>query len=319
VPPDDHAPIASEEQTMTGQDPSTIDGEFALLRENADEVGVPGDALPTVRRTTTTTASGRVSALRWGEGPPRVVFLHGGGQNAHTWDTVVLGLGLPALAVDLPGHGHSDWREDRDYSPGTNAATVAAALAAESVSGLPVVGMSLGGLTAIALAAHFPGTASRLVVVDVTPSVLARVEGMTDAQRGTTALVGGPDTFDDLETMVAAATATAPQRSPASVRRGVVHNSRQLPDGRWAWRYDRPRAMAPDSFARLWDDVAATPVPMTLIRGGESAFVGDEDVAEFRRRRPGLTVEVVDGAGHSVQSDRPRELTALLRTALAPG
>jgi pimeloyl-ACP methyl ester carboxylesterase len=42
-------------------------------------------------------------------------------------------------------------------------------------------------------------------------------------------------------------------------------------------------------------------------------------VAEFRRRRPGLTVEVVDGAGHSVQSDRPRELTALLRTALASG
>jgi esterase len=293
--------------------------EFALLPQNADEVGLPADAVPPVRRTTTTTPHGQISALRWGEGPPQVVFLHGGGQNSHTWDSVVLALGVPALAVDLPGHGHSEWREDRDYSPDTNAATVAAALAAESLPAVPVVGMSLGGLTAIALAARSPGPVSRLVVVDVTPSVLARVEAMTTAQRGTTALVGGPDTFDDLETMVAAATATAPRRSPASVRRGVVHNSRQLPDGRWAWRYDRPRAMAPDSFARLWDDVAATPVPMTLIRGGDSAFVGDEDVAEFRRRRPGLTVEVVDGAGHSIQSDRPRELSALLRTALAPG
>ena len=46
-----------------------------------------------------------------------MVFLHGGGQNAHTWDTVILGLGLPALAVDLPGHGRSAWREDGDYGP----------------------------------------------------------------------------------------------------------------------------------------------------------------------------------------------------------
>ncbi len=36
-----------------------------------------------------------------------MVFLHGGGQNAHTWDTVILGLGVPALAIDLPGHGRS--------------------------------------------------------------------------------------------------------------------------------------------------------------------------------------------------------------------
>lgn len=58
-----------------------------------------------------------VSALRWGSEAPRVVFLHGGAQNAHTWDTVVLGLGEPALAVDLPGHGRSAWRDDGDYSP----------------------------------------------------------------------------------------------------------------------------------------------------------------------------------------------------------
>jgi len=58
---------------------------------------------------------------------------------------------------------------------------------------------------------------------------------------------------------------------------------------------------------------------MALVRGGDSGFVGPEDVAEFRRRRPGLTVEVVAGAGHSVQSDRPRELAAFLRTHLELG
>ncbi len=36
------------------------------------------------------------------------MLLHGGAQNAHTWDTVALALGRPLVAIDLPGHGHSD-------------------------------------------------------------------------------------------------------------------------------------------------------------------------------------------------------------------
>ena len=293
--------------------------EFGLLPENAAEAGVPATPLPPVERTTVATPAGRVSAIRWGEGAPRVVFLHGGGQNAHTWDTVVLGLRLPALCVDLPGHGHSDWRDDSDYSPVVNAGTVAAALDGVGVTGVPVVGMSLGGLTAIALAARYPGTVSRLVVVDVTPSVHARTAQMTDAQRGTTALIGGPTTFDDIETMIAAAAAAAPDRPRTSIRRGVLHNAKRLPDGRWAWRYDRSRGNGVPTFEQLWADVSALSVPVTLVRGADSMFVTDEDAARFTDRNPDASVEVVDGAGHAIQSDRPRELTSLLRRLLDLG
>jgi pimeloyl-ACP methyl ester carboxylesterase len=52
---------------------------------------------------------------------------------------------------------------------------------------------------------------------------------------------------------------------------------------------------------------------MMLVRGGTSGVVGDEDVDELRRRRPDVRVEVVAGAGHSVQGDKPLELAALLR------
>ena len=41
---------------------------------------------------------------------------------------MIVGLGEPALAVDLPGHGHSGWREDGDYSPQNNAAALAPVL-----------------------------------------------------------------------------------------------------------------------------------------------------------------------------------------------
>ena len=116
--------------------------EFALLPENATAAGV-SSPLPPVGRI----ELGTVSALTWGEGPAEVVFLHGGGQNAHTWDTVVLGLGLPALAVDLPGHGRSAWREDGDYGPKLNAETLRPVLRELAPSPRLVVGMSLGGLT----------------------------------------------------------------------------------------------------------------------------------------------------------------------------
>ena len=292
------------------------DDEFAHLGQHAADLGLTPTAVPAVRRTTSVTPHGRVSALRWGSGAPELVLLHGGGQNAHTWDGVLLALGVPALAVDLPGHGSSDWRTDRDYAPTTSAATVAAALAADGVAGVPVVGMSMGGLTAIALAARHPAVVRGLVVVDVTPSVLARVAAMTPAQRGATVLVGDRGPFDDLDALVAAAAAASPGRSVEAVRRGVVHNTRRLPDGRWVWRHDLPAPVRPGDLDRLWDDLGSLAVPVTLVRGGDSAFVSDGDAAEFRRRRPGAGVEVVDGAGHAVQSDRPAGLAALLRTVL---
>ena len=135
--------------------------ELALFRENADEYGIPWAGPPVVARTAIEVdrASGRaVSALLWGVASPEIVFVHGGAQNAHTWDTVALALGRSALAVDLPGHGHSGWRDDLAYSPVTNAEDIAIAIAIEHLASdaAVVVGMSLGGLTSIALAARRP-------------------------------------------------------------------------------------------------------------------------------------------------------------------
>ena len=52
--------------------------------------------------------------------------------------------------------------------------------------------------------------------------------------------------------------------------------------------------------------------PMLLCRGDQSAVVDDEDVAELRRRQPSVRVELVKGAGHSIQGDRPLRLAELI-------
>ena len=288
--------------------------EFSLLSENAEQAGVTGP-LPDVERVESGTAEGRISALRWGAAPPRVVFLHGGGQNAHTWDTVIVGLGQPALAVDLPGHGHSAWREDGDYSPRLNADALLPALHEHAPSAELVVGMSLGGLTAIRLGAVAPGLVNELVLIDVTPSALQRHSELTKEQQGTVALMHGEREFTSFQAMVDLTVAAAPHREVRALRRGVFHNSRRLDNGKWTWRYDAIRTF-PD-FSGLWDDVDALSAPVTLVRGGSSGFVTDEDADELTRRaRNFRTAHVVENSGHSVQSDQPRALIDILRGVL---
>jgi pimeloyl-ACP methyl ester carboxylesterase len=285
--------------------------EFTFLKENARQAGATG-SLPAVERVDTAA----VSALKFGRGTPRVVFLHGGGQNAHTFDTVIIGLGEPALSVDLPGHGRSAWREDGDYGPKLNATAVEPVVRAFAPDADLVVGMSLGGLTALRLAVTAPELVRKLVLVDVTPSAPERHTEMTDEQKGTVALVQGEKTFPTFDSMLEVTMAAAPHRDRESLRRGVFHNAKRLDDGTWTWRYDSFRKG--EGFDGLWDDVPNLNTPTTLVRGANSFFVNDDDAAEFARIAPGFqTVHIVENSGHSVQSDQPLKLVEILRGVLS--
>ncbi|MBD0323079.1 MAG: alpha/beta hydrolase [Aldersonia sp.] len=287
------------------------DSEFSLLPENARDVGLAWTP-PAVERLDL----GEISALRWGTGPIDLVFLHGGGQNAHTWDTVLLALlahrSVSALAVDLPGHGHSAWREDRDYSPQTNAETLAPLLASVAPEPTAVIGMSLGGLTALALDRH-GYTGHTRILVDVTPASGQRAEEMTTTQRGATALIAGPRRYASFEEMLDATAAASPTRSRASLRRGLLHNARSDGDG-WVWRYDVPDK--PMDIAALWSVVDESAVPTLLVRGAKSFHTTAEDADELVRRSPDAAVEVIADAGHSVQGDQPLALAAVIASRL---
>src|SRR5260221_8767795 len=281
--------------------------EFSMFADNAAEAGIPWRGAPHVERRSVAVSGGRnISALVWQpDKQPDLVLIHGGAQNAHTWDTVALALGRPLLAIDLPGHGHSDWRDDHDYWPVANAADVAVAVRALAPDARLVCGMSLGGLTAICLARQAPELVRQLVVIDVTPGTdHAKAEPIV-------AFISGPETFASFDEILARTVEFNPTRSESSLRRGILHNARPQPDGTWTWRWDPVRewkmgdggivdSHSPD-FASLWEAVDAVQVPFTLLRGGNSGVVGDEDVVELLRRRPEARVVVVEGAGHSIQ------------------
>ncbi|MBO0729727.1 MAG: alpha/beta hydrolase [Acidimicrobiaceae bacterium] len=289
--------------------------EFGLFHENAAEYGLPYDGPPTVRRESVAVdGDRRLSALVWGEGEPELVLLHGGSQNAHTWDTVAMALGRPLVAIDLPGHGHSDGpggQAERQISAQANAEDVAVAIRALAPQAAAVVGMSLGGLTTIALTGAAPDLVRKVVLVDVTPGVSpARSKQITD-------FISGPPSFPSFEELLERTVQYNPTRTVSSLRRGILHNAVQREDGTWVWRWAQwrsdpgaaPRRPEGPMFGELWDLVDRIKVPVLLTRGMlPQSVVGDEDEAELLRRLPGAKVVHFDQAGHSIQGDMPVEL-----------
>jgi pimeloyl-ACP methyl ester carboxylesterase len=284
--------------------------EFGLFADNASEFGLPYDGPPTVRREFVAVDDDRrLSALVWGTDPAELVFLHGGAQNAHTWDTVAMALGRPLVALDLPGHGHSDGGREGIVGLQANAEDVAVAIQALAPNARAVIGMSLGGMTTIALADHAPDLVRKVVLVDVTPGVNER-KSSTIAE-----FINGPESFDSFDDLLARTIEYNPTRTESSLRRGILHNAEQREDGTWVWRYQRFRAFEPQpaegesghpNFQYLWDAISRLQVPLLLARGmREQSVVDDDDEVELLRRLPNAQVEHFEEAGHSLQGDTP--------------
>lgn len=281
--------------------------EFAFLEEVATEHGIASDGPPRVKRNWINAPSGgHLSALEWGRPPRRIVLLHGSAQNAHTWDATLLALGRPAVAIDLPGHGASSWRGDLRYGPADLAPAVGDGVDSWARGARVVVGFSLGGLTALALAARRPDLVPALVLVDITPGALAEGGARPSPLP---ALVHAPEGFGSRTELLERARRAWPARSSASLRRGIIHNTTRRDDGRWVWRHhfgslpERPTVDV--DVERLWSAVGRVPGPVVLVRALGSPVVRAADVAELRRRRPDVEVHELAGVSHDVPGEAP--------------
>ena len=285
--------------------------EFDLLADNAAEWEIPFDQPPSVSRRSFALPSGQtLSYLQWREDEPELVLLHGGAQHAHCWDNVLLALGRPALAVDLPGHGHSDHRSDHDYRPSRNAEAVAALVEARAPAARCVVGMALGGLSAMHLVAQVPGLFERAVLINASPAINGPGRPPTLTARGAMELIAARDSYATFEDLVCAVTPTTVQRSEGNLRRSLRHNAVRLPDGRWTWRFDtaiaRQAGGADDGpTPPPWAEFERMSIPTLLVVGEQCTYVSRDDVDEMRRVHPSLSVVTLEGVGETPESESP--------------
>jgi pimeloyl-ACP methyl ester carboxylesterase len=261
----------------------------------------------------------RFHYLDWGTaGLPPVLFLHGGGLNAHTWDLVCAALRAErhCLALDQRGHGESEWSPEMDYSTESHAGDLEAFVGTLQLRRFVLVGMSLGGVNALAWAAKHSGHLAGMVLVDVGPEI------RTDGVRKIAAFTSEATPLDSVEHFVERALAFNPRRNRELLRRSLLHNLRRMPDGRFMWKYDQRHRgkVDPEAYARrralLWSAVDTVECPVLVVRGAQSDVFHDEDADRLARRfRRGRWVKV-EGAGHTVQGDNPAGLLVSLRAFL---
>lgn len=262
-------------------------------------------------------ASGiRFHYLDWGNADrPPLLMLHGFAQQAHSWDFVALGLRdmCHAIAVDLRGHGDSGWPAAPDYGIGDYAGDMRALLEAEGLSRPIVCGLSLGGRVAFDLAAAPPMGLRALIVVDVGPSIAP--SGRDRIRR----FVESQQLFDSFDEMVAYTLKyTRRLRTEQQVRGSLRHATRQLPDGKWTWKYDprlrRQRPPAPAaSEDRIWAALSRIECPTLLVRGAESDILSPEVFERMHQTVPESQVAVVERAGHLVPGDNPAGFVKAVR------
>jgi pimeloyl-[acyl-carrier protein] methyl ester esterase len=107
-----------------------------------------------------------------GRGRRDLVLLHGWGMNLRVWDSLAAALArrFRVIAIDLPGHGLSDW-DGSAHTPAAQAWRVHETLAPLTTR-YSLLGWSLGGQFALDLAAAMPAGIERLVLVAATPRFL---------------------------------------------------------------------------------------------------------------------------------------------------
>ena len=246
---------------------------------------------------------------------PPAILLHGGGQTRHSWGTTLDALGARGwytYAVDLRGHGDSEWAVDGDYTLDAFAGDVLA-ISRTFTAPPAFVGASLGGISSLAaIGEHTDESVARaLVLVDVAP----RIEQQGRERIGSFMAEHMDDGFASLDEVADAIAAYNPHRPRPSNLSGLSKNLRQRENGRWYWHWDpafiggrlggtdetRSSLVDPERLSKAARNIT---VPTLLVRGRVSDLLSEEGAQELLQLVPHAEMVDVVGAGHMVAGDR---------------
>ena len=244
---------------------------------------------------------------------PKILFLHGSGQTRQSWGgalRVAAQRGYRAYALDLRGHGDSEWSPDGSYSLDHFAQDIRRVTEHLGEAAV-LVGASLGGLASMLVAASQQSEIRALVLVDITP----RVE-MNGAREVMAFMESAPNGYASLDEAADAVAAYLPHRKRPDSTSGLLRNLR-LREGRYYWHWD-PAFMQMGRLANqeyeaeqrevemrrpLEEAARNIKIPTLLIRGGRSRIVTDEGVREFIELVPHAEFVDIADAHHMVAGD----------------
>ncbi len=230
-----------------------------------------------------------------GAGEVALVFLHYFGGSSRSWDEVTARLpDFRCIAPDLRGFGDSQ-APDNGYSVDEQADDIAALIEALGVECFVLVGHSMGGKIALALAARRPKGLERLVLLAPSPPT---PEPMSDAERERLSLgFGDPKAAEQTARSI-----TARPISPAIRSRIIKDNLRSSRAAWHAWLQGGSR----EDISERMNEIE---VPILVLAGEcDAGMTPDLLHREVIGRVGGAQERVIPGAGHLLPLEAPDEV-----------
>jgi esterase len=258
----------------------------------------------------------RLFRTELGDHGPRVAFLHGLFGQGKNWTGVAKALSPDARVTlfDLPNHGRSPWTDHFSYP---EMATQVADELRQLGSGEPyaLVGHSMGGKVAMAVALGHPELVERLCVVDVSPVSTDQMSSFEGYVRGLRSI--------DLTRLTDRASAEAqlvPYVPEAQIRGFLLQNLRREQRPAPGWRWQMNLELMGDELATMgsWPDLGTAPYPgpVLWLAGAESDYIQPAYAPAMRALFPRVQLVTVKGAGHWLHSDQPAVFLATMRQFL---
>lgn len=258
----------------------------------------------------------RVRYVRSGRGPG-VVLIHGFASSLYTWSEVMgpLARHHEVVALDLPGFGQSDLPPSltADVLPGV----VLGLMDGLGLSKVTLIGHSMGGAVATAVAARCPERVDRLVLVDAAGFDLAPADRpwllrLVGSEAGGLlarlprkrlfVTVGLGQVFYDR----AHVTAERVDEYLAPLERpGAVDSMRSLLS---------PRGL--QAFSPFADLVGRVRAPALVVWGRNDAWIPPADADRFLGAMPAGRKVILEECGHVPQEERPADVSRLLEAFL---
>jgi len=249
----------------------------------------------------------RLHLASWdGDGPP-VLLVHGMGAHTRWWDDVgpALAAETRPVALDLRGHGDSDWRDDGTYTMESFVADIEEARHALGWERFALVGHSLGARVALEYAAAHPDRLSALAVIDFL------VEGWQGGRGFDRAKSRSQPYYEDRETTVARFRLQPPGTALGSdALRRLGEESVKKTDEGWTWKFDW-RCFG-IGVGPVWPTLERVRARSLVVRGGESRLMDQTAAERVAAALPQGRAVSVPGAHHHVSLDAADALVQTL-------
>jgi esterase len=259
-----------------------------------------------------------INVTSWGKrSAPSCLLIHGLDNNTHIWDNIATEISedFRVYAIDIRGHGDSDWASCNTYTLHTFINDIEQVRAYLSLSDFIIIGHSLGGKIATYYTAKYLEHVKKLVIIDMAPEISNNIIEKLKSDS-----INQPEKFQSIQDCNTYMQTLYPLSQHSFLYDYCQHSFSHQNDHYTnktdpAFKHKMFQPSSLDGYinplqdGKMWDALSKINIPTLIIRGGFSAVLSSQVANKMANVLPNATISIIERAGHAVILDNPQQTT----------